>query len=102
MTKEPMVKGSVKINASTVFEATLLNDFEAYSSGSLLMRLSDTDLHVMDGDKKLGDIGIAIGGTMYVTIGSRTWSLDPMQIFEAVRQAEKEQYLKTTLSQSSS
>lgn len=92
--KPRMEKGSIKISASGVIEATLLRDFSKFSSGGMLMKIADTDLKLMDGDKEVGSMGVSIGGGLYVQIDDREWTIDPLQIFEMVRQAEKEQYLK--------
>lgn len=71
--------------------ATLLHDFDRFENGSLLMRLSDSEVGVSQGDRQLGRIGVAMGGVLFVQFEKgRLWKLDLMSIFAAAMKADKE------------
>lgn len=90
----PMPEPPPSITVDAPVQLSLLHDFDRYSNGLMLMKLSDTNCEVTRGDEKVGAIGMAIGGTIYIDSGSRLWAFDTIQLFEAVLAAEKEQYLK--------
>jgi hypothetical protein len=78
----------------TVFGLTfkLLHDFDRYTNGSMLMKISDTTVTFTDG-KVEGQFGTAMGGTMFVQIGNRTWVMDDRDRFiRAFLEAEERQY----------
>lgn len=92
--KQKLVKGQEPtLDLGGGFTAKLLHDFDRYQNGGMLMKLSDTHLTASDGETNIGKFGMAIGGALYAEIGGRTWTINPMQLFEAILKAEKEQYL---------
>lgn len=72
---EPEMKPRFPENPPSIEVPLILElglDFDRYSSGSMLMTLADTTINVSDPKtgEKLGEIGMAIGGTFFVNIGS--------------------------------
>jgi hypothetical protein len=47
-------------------------DFERFSSGSMLMRLNDTTINLQNAEtgEQVGTMGMALGGSLFVSIGS--------------------------------
>lgn len=73
--------------------AELLYDSDRFSDGHLLMRIDDTHGVITDNDgKKVGSVGMAVGGNLYVEINGRCWLLSPIDLFRAVVAADDEQY----------
>jgi len=67
----------------------LLADMDRFSTGVLLMQISDTHCEVSDADGNVvGAIGCAVGGTFYVQIGSRLWEIDREGLFRAALKAD--------------
>lgn len=92
--KRELVKGQEPKLSLAGVEAKLLNDFDRYSNGSMLMRMTDTEMTLTQDDKEVGTVGAAMGGGIFVKIENRLWKIDSISLFEAVQRAEKEQYEK--------
>lgn len=73
-------------------QATLLYDMDRFSSGSMLMRIADTNVEVRRDGKQIGSMGVAMGGTFYIQVGNRLWEIDRERLFNAFVEAEKAQY----------
>lgn len=68
-------------------DATLLNDFENYSTGSMVMREYAATVSV-DG-KEIGSVSYAWGGGCAVMIGKRTYLVKFEDIFSTIYEAEQ-------------
>lgn len=75
------------------FSAKLLRDYDRYSNGSMLLKISDCEGRIMSGDEQIGAIGFS--GVLYIESGSRLWKIDSLELFKIVQKAEQEQYLGT-------
>lgn len=71
------------------FTFKLIHDFDRYANGSMLMKISDCMATFDDGNGLTGAVGAAIGATIFVQVGGRTWTLKPDALVEAVIAAEK-------------
>lgn len=87
----PMPTEPITIQLMVTMQLKL--DLEHFSSGHLLMCMADTERDIKQGEKLLGKAGAAIGGTMFVEVGSRLWTFDTLELFNAVQKAERHQYL---------
>lgn len=67
---------------------TLISDFEKYTNGTMLMRLSDTTVDVSNGKGKAGAIGMGLGGSFFVDVGEAVYLVkmdDLMGFFRKVK-----------------
>lgn len=88
--KPPMPEIAPKLTVAIPdLTATLMLDLERYSSGSMLMKFEDTTARLVSGDVQVGEIGMAIGGTLFVEVGDVLYSLDKLAIWRAVEAAHK-------------
>lgn len=82
----PSPAPTLTVNQPLVFK--LIHDFDKYSNGSMLMKISDC-MADFEGDGVKGSVGCAIGGTIFVQINGRSWTLRPQDLVAAVIAAEQ-------------
>ena len=72
----------------------LLHDFTRFDNGSMLMRVADCNVEIIENGNPIGALGTAMGGAMYIVHGDRMWHIDTTSLWKAFLAAEKAQYLR--------
>ena len=67
-------------------------DFTRFSNGSLMMQIGWTK-YQNKRKQEIGSVGTSPSAQIAVSIKDRIWSVNPIDLFNAVKEAEKE-YLK--------
>jgi len=67
--------------------AELIGDNEKYSSGSMCMTMDQMEISL--NKEKVGSVAYALGGGVFVSIGSRSYLVHLKDIFGAVYEAER-------------
>jgi hypothetical protein len=91
--KPKMPEKAIQLKLNKPLSVELLCDLDNYSSGHMLMQFSDTMATVSEKGEKVGTIGAAMGGSIFVEIHGRLWSVNLTQLWEAAREADA-RYLK--------